>query len=339
MIIYLVLVLVLGTWFYCQFSQKTMIIAYGIFGLVLACIWWLGIKTLVLWGLTHTPFVWVIVGVIFNSIAFYYGWRWFPTLQVRLQVRMARITPQIRHFSMRVWPVVQCGRWLWQWQIVLYTVLVGLYFCPWLWQKQVISPIDMRLAANLPVTETDYNTSSLFSDYVFYTAEEHMLMHSPHVGWLSTWSDMTQIGRPLAQLNGSSASYVLTWVLQVWIDNPYVFFTVTFVLYTYLAGLFALLYVRHLLHHTGLSLLAAYIIIASPFFFYWHTYIMFYATTCWALALIYGFLWLRDKPSWQPALLLTFAIYSLLSIGYAQIIIHFFTSWLGIWHGWCGNCA
>jgi hypothetical protein len=322
MIIYLMVVLGLGSWIYHQFSQKIMVGAYGVFGSILVAIWWWGTNTLVFLGLTHVPFVGIAVGVIFNSIVLYYMWRWVPALQVWMNRGIERMTPWIERLRVRVLPVVRYGQWLWQRPIVLYTLSVVLYFCPWLWQQQVISPIDVRLAANLPVTEADYNTSSYFSDYVFYTAEEHMLMHAPRAGWLSTWSDMNQLGRPLSQLGGWNVSYVLTWVLRIWIDNPYVFFTVNFVLYTYLAGLFALLYVRQLLHHTGLALLAAYLIIASPFFFYWNTYLTFVATTCWALALLCGFLWLRNKPSWQPVLLLAFAVYSLLSMGYQQMIIH-----------------
>lgn len=322
MITYLLLVLGLGTWIYRQFSPKIVVGAYGVFGLILVSIWWWGTHTLVFWGLTHMPFVGIAVGVIFNCIALYYVWRWMPTLQGQMSRGIVHMTPWIERLCVRVWPVVRYGHWLWQRPILLYTVSVMLYFCPWIWQQQVISPIDMRLAANLPVTAADYNTSSYFSDYVFYIAEEHMLMYSPHAGWLSTWSDMTQLGRPLSQLGGWNISYVITWILRIWIDNPYVFFTVNFVLYAYLAGFFALLYVRQLLHHTGLALLAAYLIVASPFFFYWNTYLTFVATTCWALALLCGFLWLRNKPSWQPALLLVFAVYSLLSMGYQQMIIH-----------------
>ncbi len=322
MVFYLVMVVLLGTWVYCQFSPKIVVGVYGVFGLILAGIWWWGVKNLVMFGLTHMPVVWLVVGLIANGIIIYQLYRAMPTLQHLIHTEKNKLATRFASMREPLLPAIRCGLWLWQRPVVLYTVTVMLYFSPWLWQQQIIYPINLRLAANLPVTAADYNTSSYFSDYVYYVSEAHMLMHTPRAGWLGEWSDMTQLGRPLSQLSGWNVSYVLTWVLRIWINNPFVFFTVNFVLYAYLAGVFALLYVRRLLQHTGLALLAAYLISASPFFFYWNTYLTFIATTCWSLALLYSLVRLQARPDWSSALLLTFVVYSLLSMGYQQIVIH-----------------
>jgi hypothetical protein len=322
MLFYLVMVLLLGTWVYWQFSPKMVTAAYSVFGVVLVGMWWWGVQSMVVFGLTHTPLVWLIMGLIGNGIFVYYLFRYISVLQQVVQRGYAVIAPRFVALRGSSTPVGRCVVWLWQRPVMLYTLVVVLYFCPWIWQQQVISPINMRLAANLPVTEADYTTTSIFTDYVFYLSEEHMLMNSPRANWLSTWSDMTQLGRPITQLHGWSVSYVLTWIMRIFITDPYVFFTVTFVFYLYLAGLFALLYVQRILQHTGFALFAAYLIAASPFFFYWNTYLTFVAATCWTIGLLYGLTWLRDTPHWKPALFLTFVIYSLLCMGYQQMIIH-----------------
>ncbi len=322
MIFYFALVALFGTWIYRQYALHIVVGVYGLLSVILLGIWWWGTDVL-LFGLTHLSLVWFFGGMGINSIVIYYLYRYCAVLQDTIKNGLGWVDQRLALVRQHGVPLLIGMRWLWQRPVILYSITVVLYFGGWVWGPQVISPISTKVMVNMPGIDANYENSTwFFSDYIFYISEEHMLMHTPRAGWLSAWSDMTQLGRPLSQLSGWNVSYVLTWVLRIWINNPFVFFTVNFVLYTYLAGVFALLYVRRLLPHTGLALLAAYLISASPFFFYWNTYLTFIATTCWGLALFYGFKWLRDTPNWKPAMLLIFAVYSLLYMGYQQMIIH-----------------
>jgi len=322
MIFYFALVVLFGTWIYRQYALHIVVGVYGLLSVILLGIWWWGTDVL-LFGLTHLSLVWFLGGMGINGVVIYYLYRYFAVVQDNVKNGLGWVDQRLAPVRQYGAPMLIGMRWLWQRPIILYSITVVLYFGGWIWGPQVISPISTKVIANIPITDANYdNSAGFFSDYAWLVAEEHMLMNVSRSTWLSTWSDMTQLGRPLAQLPVLNITYVITWVLRIWVDNPFVLFTVNFVLYAYLAGVFALLYVRRLLQHTGLALLAAYLISASPFFIFWNTYLLFIATTCWGLALFYGFKWLRDTPNWKPAMLLTFAVYSLLCLGYQQMIIH-----------------
>lgn len=318
--LYLILVVVVGIWVYSQFSLKVVSAVYGVFGIVLVAIWWYGVQSVVFVGLMNIPLIWFLGGLGLNLLLLYY----FDRLQ-QLVLRVGMwIRQRLTALASVVTPIYAGMRWLWQRPILLYSITVALYFGGWLWGTKVLSPIDTKFAVNMPFTTADYdNSGGFFSDYViYYVPEAYQMMHAPRSTWLTTWNTMTELGRPLSQLSGWSGAYVLTWGMQAFITNPYVFFTATFVLYVYLTGLFALLYVRRLLQHTGLALFAAYIISFSPFFFFWNTYLSFYIATCWGVAILYGLIWIRDTPHWKSVLFLIFAVYSLFSAAYPQMIIH-----------------
>jgi len=319
-ILYLILVVVIGTWVYSQFSLHVVRVVYSIFGIVLVGIWWYGVQAVVFVVLMNIPLIWFLGGLGLNLLLLYY----FGVLQLRVSRVGIWIQQRLMVFGSYVTPIYAGMRWLWQRPILLYSITVALYFGGWLWGTQVISPIDMKFAVNMPFTTADHvNYEGFFSDYVLlYVPELYQVMHEPRSTWIGTWNNMIELGRQTLHYGGWSSSYILTWVMLVFITDPFVFFTITFVLYVYLTGLFALLYVRRELQHTGLALFAAYIISFSPFFFFWNTYLLFYTATCWGIAILYGLIWIRDTPNWKSVLFLTFAIYSILSMVYPQMTIY-----------------
>jgi hypothetical protein len=322
--LYLILVVVLGTWVYCRFSVNLVRAIYSFFGIVLIGIWWYGIQSIVLYLAPHITLMWFLGGLGLNLLLLYDLYRYFGVIQLFMSRVGMWIQQHLMEVESYVTPIYAGMRWLWQRPILFYSITVALYFGGWLWGPQVISPIDTKFAVNMPFTAADYDTSGgFFSDYVIqYIPELYQMMHEPRSTWIGTWNNTIELGRQTLHYGGWSPSYILTWVMLVFITDPFVFFTITFVLYVYLSGLFALLYVRREFQHTGLALLAAYLILFSPFFFFWNTYLLFYTATCWGIAILYGLIWIRDTPNWKSVLFLTFAIYSLLSMAYPQMTIY-----------------
>lgn len=321
--IYLVLVVLLGTWVYCHFSTRVVSAVYVVFGIVLAGMWWYGIPTVVFLGLTNMPLVWFMIGLAINLLLWYYLQRYVGVLQQFLVSTVLGMKQRLMMVGGYVAPIIVGLRWLWQRPILLYSITVALYFGGWLWGTQVLSPIDTKFAVNIPFTFAEIANSRFFSDYVNYQVPElYLTMNEPRSTWISTYNNQTELGREIKHFYGLSPSYVLNWCMQLFITDPFVFLTVAFVLNLYLTGLFALLYIRRLMQHTGLALLAAYFITLSPFFFFWNTYTHYVATTCWGMAILYGLIWLRDTLNWKSVLFLMFAVYSLLSMGYQQLILN-----------------
>jgi hypothetical protein len=220
--------------------------------------------------------LWFACGTVLNVLLVYYLYRYRVQSQKFISNCIEEFTHRLVFLNRHIAPLYARLRWLWQRPVLLYSMTIALYFGGWLWDTQVLSPIDTKFAVNIPFTDDDYdNSGGFFSDYVIsYVPEQYLMVNEPRSTWLSTWTNKLELGREIRHY-GLTQSYVLFWGMQYLFSDPYVHFTVVFVLNVFLSGLFAWLYVRRLLQHAGLALLAAYIIIFSPFFFFWNTYMTF----------------------------------------------------------------
>ena len=272
----------------------------------------------------NAQILWLVCGTVFNVLLVYVVYVYRARIRVFMAHGVTVLAQRMQWLNRLSAPVSTRLRWLWQRPILLYSLTIIVFFSGLLWNTQVIAPNDSRIAVNIPYSDDDTaNAGGFFSDYLlFFVPEQYLIANEPRSTWVSTWTNKTELGRELRHY-GLSQSYVLNWGMQFLFSDPFVFFTVAFVVHLYLTGLFAFLYVRRLLQQTSLALLAAYVVTFSPFFFFWNTYSTFYTAACWGVGILYGLLWLRDTLNWKSVLFLTFAVYSLFSLAYPQYIVYF----------------
>jgi hypothetical protein len=208
---------------------------------------------------------------------------------------------------------------------LLLVILQTIYFCPMLVRRAVIFPHNNGLeVSGLAVEDKTGISNRKFSDQSSqFIPEINQHLNGHHRAWLSTWNPHVQLGRPTFQLSGFGKAYLLTHLLSVFINNPFVLYTCLTILTVYLTGIFCFLFLKALEMHPLACFSIAAGLSLGTFSAYWLTFVMFLATLCWTLAL----LWLLTEFIKHRSLIvlagIAFASYSLLMTGYPQsIVIH-----------------
>lgn len=206
-------------------------------------------------------------------------------------------------------------------------VLQTLYFGPMIVQRAVFFPHNNGFeVSGLEVADNTGITNRKFSDQSSALIPEiNQHLHGTQQAWLSTWNPHVQLGRPTFQMFGLSKAYLLTHILSVFLDNPFILYTCLTLLTSYLTSLFCFLFLKALeLHPLACFSIAAGLSLGT-FFAYWLTFVMFLATWCWTLALLWLIAEFVKHKSFTIAASIAFASYSLLLTGYPQaIVIHAF---------------
>ena len=223
--------------------------------------------------------------------------------------------------------------------VIIYTLVFLCWFAPGMVTQSVIMPFHPAIYANLTSEDVVTTTqTNYFDDYTtFYVPEVDMQMHEVRSGWITTWTSRVEMGRPLAHLAGFSPAYVVTWLFLLVIDDAFLFFTLMFMLWVYLAGLFALLYVKLISDDTIAAVIVGILFAFNPYLFFWNTFITFVAALTWGMALIYALTRLQRTPSLENTVLVAFSVYSIIYTVYPQISIHLiylvtgYMGWL-LWH-------
>ena len=122
------------------------------------------------------------------------------------------------------------GSWCYQRPVLVYSVVILAWFAPIFLSHHVLLPFRPFTYANLePVQQSLYTETTLFSDYIsFYIPEVNFQQQAPRSGWIGLWTNSLEFGRPISQGGGFSPSYVITWILMGVIHDPYVYFTIFF---------------------------------------------------------------------------------------------------------------
>ena len=226
--------------------------------------------------------------------------------------------------------------WFYQRPILIYSIIMLVWFAPIFVSHQVILPFRPYTYANLePVPQSNYIETTFFSDYLSaHIPEVALHLRTAQSGWIGLWTHSLEFGRPLIHNYALGPAYVISWILLGVIHDPYVYFTILFILLVYTAGLFGLLYAYDISGNSGVGLLAGLLLAFTPSFFFWNSFPMFIAPTTWGMACFYGFHRIRHHPqSRWPILLVAFAVYSLIYMAYPQTIIHLGYIFIGYFCG------
>lgn len=204
-----------------------------------------------------------------------------------------------------------------------YFLVLFALFLPF-FSGDVVAP--HRQASELGLMQQDSRHSAQenrkFSDYTdAFVPEIQEHFSAPRSGWVSLWTDRSELGRPLYHTAGFSPAYLPSMVLFQSTDDPRLLITILSLSYTVLAGVFIILFAREV----GLTPMAGWTagisLAAAPVSMYWLTFPMFSAGWCWAAGVLYAITCLDKKPSLIIWSLLAFFCYSLLMTAYPQPVV------------------
>ena len=298
-------------YFYVMYTIRALIMSIQLFDLLLTNYFVIGLL--------------VIIGTILNIMVGYIIYKNVHTITAFISSKIT-LSPQIQLIIQRIWELIRRpGSWCYQRPVLVYSVVILAWFAPIFLSHHVLLPFRPFTYANLePVQQSLYTETTLFSDYIsFYIPEVNFQQQAPRSGWIGLWTNSLEFGRPISQGGGFSPSYVITWILMGVIHDPYVYFTIFFMVLVYITGLFGLLYAHNVSNHPGVALVIGFLLAFTPSFFFWNTFPMFIASITWGMTLLYGVHCIRHQPqSRWPIFIVGFAIYSLIYTAYPQQIIH-----------------
>lgn len=202
-------------------------------------------------------------------------------------------------------------------------ILQTLYFSPLLFERQVIfaHANDLEVADASSPEESTISNRKFADQSSVYIPEINQHLNGRSGTWLSTWNPYVQLGRPTAQLAGFGKAYLITHILSFLTRNPFLLYTYIAVSTVYLTGFFCFLFLKSLGLHPLACFSSAAGLSLGMFFSYWLTFVMFLASVCWTLALLWLVTELIDRRSLLAAAGVSFATYCLLMSGYPQFVI------------------
>ncbi|NJD25023.1 MAG: hypothetical protein FIB06_06420 [Betaproteobacteria bacterium] len=214
---------------------------------------------------------------------------------------------------------------------LLFLVLIWPY---WL-SGDVVAPnrqfTELAMADQARVKQLENSKFSDFSNGYIPEILEHF--KGSRSGWLVTWTNKNELGRPVYHTSGFSPAYMPSWMIAQIANSPWYFITALSLATCFSAGLFIILFCRELRFSPLAGLIAGTSLAASPFFMYWLTFPMFPAVWCWAA----GALWAVTRLAKHSDLLgwsaLAFSTYSLLMTAYPQpVVFHaYLLGGYGLW--------
>ena len=144
-------------------------------------------------------------------------------------------------------------------------------------------------------------------------------------GWLSTWNPHTELGRPDWHTSGLTRAFLPTYVGALFIDDPYVLYTVLVLLAELLTVAFGYGLLRRLGLHPAACCAGAVLLGLGYYMTYWLTFLLYLWGVCWTLALILATLRFLERADTLRGLGVAFAAHALLLTAYPQQVV---------WHAW-----
>jgi hypothetical protein len=190
-------------------------------------------------------------------------------------------------------------------------------------QKSVFAPHPNELELGLPLATEASPTNRKFSDFSSgFIPEMALQLRGHRRGWLSLWNPHVELGRPAIQMAGLGRAYVITNLISLFTDDPFVLYTAYTLLVMLLTTVFGFLFLHSLGLHPVACLCAAAGLAFGTLFAYWATFVMFLSTLCWTLALLWHVTRFLERRSAGHAVGIAFATHSLILTGYPQYVVY-----------------
>lgn len=212
----------------------------------------------------------------------------------------------------------------------LATICFSLLFLsltfPYWYNGEVVCPTRLHnLMGNATPAESSRLENPFFGDFPtgYLPSVVEDFAASSNALLPPSWSDTNELGRPLVKISAFNQTYFPTWVLSIFVNDPFKVLTIIPLTLCWVAGAFFILICRD----SGLRPFAAFaggtLWGTSPLFLFWLTFPMFLASFCWATGTFWAMGRMRDRPDLSSWTLLTFCIYSLIQGGYPQSTLLF----------------
>lgn len=213
--------------------------------------------------------------------------------------------------------------------LLVVVLAIAAFFAPRLLAGEVIFPHSNAVQVGLeaPVGADDEAPlheafGQKFSDESsFYVPELHAHLTAPRTGWIATWTNAVELGRPLTHLSGLSPAYPPTWVLALVTKDAFRLYTWLVVLTVLATGVFAFAFFRALELDVWASVFGALAAALGMPVLYWLTFAMNVSGLCWTFALLWLVTSWVARPSVAKLLGVAACTYALLLSGYPQMTV------------------
>ncbi len=202
-----------------------------------------------------------------------------------------------------------------------YLLFFVALFSPYLLGGKFIIPFRPSIELGDTTAPAEGIENVKFGDYMTaFVPEVNHHLTGARSGWLATWDDQNEFGRP-SFVSGFSPAYFPSWILQKFIKDPFRFITVLSLGLIFLTGLFCLLLMKEMGFTPVAGFVAAWSLSTAPIMIYWLAFPMFPATLCWTTGILFAVLRLsrgRDMAAWG---ILSFCTYSALMTAYPMSLL------------------
>lgn len=209
-------------------------------------------------------------------------------------------------------------------RLALVITLSAALFAPLLLGYVVAAGNNRVEAGEAEPSEDAYPSSRLFLDhYQAFIPELHRHLTGDRHGWLAVWNPNVQLGRPSVQAVGLSRAYLPVFLLSFASADAHFVYTCLALLTLWLIGFFAFEFLAEMDLHPTACYASAVGLSLGIFCVYWLTFIMYFSTICWMLALFWLITRYARCPSFWTWTGIAFSVYSLFLTGYPVLIVLF----------------
>ena len=206
---------------------------------------------------------------------------------------------------------------------LIYTLFIACLTYPYWGAGQVVAPhrqtVELGISEQGDKSEIENRKFSDFTSYFIPSIFEHF--NGPRSGWLTLWTDYTELGRQTYHTVGLSPAYLPSFLIAQLTDNPWRFITIFSLMICYLTGIFVILYCREVGLVPIAGLIAGTSLATSPQIFYWLTFPLFPAVWCWSAGAMWAIARLAKRSELFGGAVLAFCVYSLLMTAFPQSIV------------------
>lgn len=226
--------------------------------------------------------------------------------------------------------------------LVFYTLFMILWYTPFLFLGQVIAPrldptvpnteLERLTADEIPFVSRSFPTNpAQHSDYqTVYVPDIAGEINEPHYQWINTWMASFGFGQAFVPLQrGLSVTYFPTYVVSLFVDNPFVLATIITMSFHFLAGFVFTDYMRLLKLHPVAALAGGIIYGTQAPFSYYPTQNPFTLPLVFVVVLIYLLHRIIQDRHWIWIFLLAIAVQSTIQVVYLQSQVFLFYILIG----------
>lgn len=208
--------------------------------------------------------------------------------------------------------------------ILVYIIIFALLTVPYWALGDVVTPHLQHWELAEKTTSTSKTIENRkFSDFNnAYIPEINEHLKAPRSGWIATWNDKNELGRPMHHMSGFSPAFLPYRLIILTGSNAWETITLISLFNIFASGIFIILFCREIRLIPLAGLVAGMSTAFSPTLIYWMSFPMFTASWCWGAGTLYGLQRLARKHNITSWAILSFSVHSIIMTSYPQMIVY-----------------